>query len=45
MNIIFGPISSPKQDQLLLYTKTSKNFVLLAFYIDDIFGAFKTYQE
>ena len=45
MNIFLEPIFSPKLELLLLHTKTSKDSALLAFYMDDIFGAFKTYQE
>ena len=45
MNIVLGPISSPKSEPSLLHTKTSKDSPLLAFYINDIFEAFKTYQK
>ena len=45
MNIVLGPISSPQPEPSLLYRKTAKNTALLGFYIDDIFGIFKTYQK
>ena len=45
MNIVLGPIPSPIPKLLLLYAKTPKNSALLAFYMDNIFGAFKTYQK
>ena len=45
MNIVFGPILFPKPELSLLHAKTPKNSALLAFYIDNIFGAFKTYQK
>ena len=43
MNILLGLISSPKPEPSLLHVKTSKDFASLAFYINDIFRAFKTY--
>lgn len=45
MNIVFRFILSPKLEPLLFYAKTFKDFALLAFYINDIFGAFKIYQK
>ena len=45
MNIVLGPIPSPKLEPSLFHAKISKNSTLPAFYIDDIFKAFKTYQE
>lgn len=43
MNIILRPIPLPPSEPLLLYGKTTKDFALLAFYIDNIFRAFKIY--
>ena len=45
MNIVLGPIPSPKPEPSLLHAKTPKDSASLAFYIDDNFGAFKTYHE
>lgn len=45
MNIILRFILFPKLKLLLFYVKTFKDFALLTFYIDDIFGAFKIYQK
>ena len=45
MNIVLRPIPSPKTELSLLHTKTPQDSALLAFYMDDTFGAFKTYQE
>lgn len=45
MNIVLGPIPSPQPEPSLLYGKTAKNTPSLAFYMHEIFGAFKTYQE
>ena len=45
LNIVLGPISSSKLEPSILHAKTPKDSVLLAFYMDDIFGTFKTYQE
>lgn len=45
INIVLGPIPSSQLKSLLFYRKIAKNTALFAFYIDDIFEAFKTYQE
>ena len=45
MNIVLGLIPSLKPELSLLHAKTPKDSALLAFYMDDIFGGFKTYQE
>ena len=45
MNIILGPILFPQPEPLLLHSKTTKDSASLAFYMDDIYGAFKTYQK
>ena len=45
MNIVLGPIFSPKPEPSLLHAKTPKDSALLAVYMDDIFRAFKIYQE
>lgn len=45
INIIFKPILSLQLDFSLFYKKTAQNIALLAFYIDNIFEAFKTYQK
>ena len=43
MNIVFGPIPSLKPEPSLFYVKSTKDSTSVAFYLDDIFGAFKTY--
>ena len=45
MNIVSGLILFLMPESSTLHTKTSKDSILLAFYMDDIFGAFKTYQK
>ena len=45
MNIILGLIPFSKPEPSLLHAKIPKNSALLSFHIDDIFRAFKTYQE
>ena len=45
INIVFGPIFSPMPEPSPLHAKTPKDSASLAFYMDDIFGVFKTYQE
>ena len=45
MNIVFNLISSFQLEFLLLHGKTNKNFTLIAFYMNDIFETFKTYQK
>ena len=45
MNIVFGPIPVLQPEPSLLYRKTAKDTTLLAFYMDDIFGVFKTHEE
>ena len=45
MNIVFGPILSSYLEPLLFHGKTAKDSASFAFFIDDIFGAFKTYQK
>ena len=45
MNIILEPIPSPKPEPSLFHVKTPKDSALLAFYMNDIFGTFKTYQK
>ena len=45
INIIFRSIPSPQPELLLLYNKTAKKSASFTFYMDDIFGAFKTYQK
>ena len=45
MNIVLGPIPTPQPEPSLLHGKTTKDSASFAFYMDDIFGAFKTYQE
>ena len=43
MIIVLGPIPTAQSESLLLYGKTTKDSASLAFYMDDIFGAFKTH--
>lgn len=45
INIILRSITSPQPELLLFYAKIPNNFALLAFYIDDIFGTYKSYQK
>ena len=45
MNIVLGPIPTPQPELLLIHRKTTRDSAPFAFYIDDIFGAFKTHQE
>lgn len=45
MSISFGPILLSQPKPLLFYKKTAKNTASFAFYMDDIFEAFKTYQN
>ena len=45
MSIVLGLIPFSKLELFLFHAKTLKNFVLLAFYINNIFGAFKIYQK
>ena len=45
MNIILGPISILQIELSLLNKKTTQNFAIFAFYIDDIFEAFNTHQD
>ena len=45
MNIILRPILSPQLELSLFYDKTAKDSTSIMFYMDDIFGIFKTYQE
>ena len=45
MNIILGLISVPHPEPLILYGKIAKDTVLLTFYMDNIFGAFKIYEK
>ena len=45
MNIILGPILFPKPEPSLFHAKTPNDSASLAFYMDDIFEAFNTYQE
>lgn len=45
INIVLEPIPSLQLESSLLYKKITKNTTLFAFYIDNIFGTFKTYQE
>ena len=45
INIVLRPISLPQPEPLLLYKKSTKNTTSFAFYINNIFGAFKIYQE
>ena len=45
MNIDLGPIPTPQLEPSLLHGKTTKDFAPFAFYMDDIFGAFKTHQK
>ena len=43
LNIVLGLILLSQPKLLLLYRKTAKDTVLIAFYINNIFKAFKTY--
>ena len=45
MNIVLGPIPTPQPETSLLHGKTYKDFAPFAFYMNDIFAAFKTHQE
>ena len=45
INIVLGPILEPQPELSLLHKKTAKDIALLAFYIDNIFEAFKTNEE
>ena len=45
MNIAIGLILFSQLKSLLLHGKITKNFTSFAIYMDDIFGAFKTYQK
>ena len=45
MNIVLRLIPTPQPEPSLLHGRTTKESTSLAFYMDDIFGAFKTHQE
>lgn len=45
INIILRHILLSQLEPSLLNKKTAKDLSSLAFYIDNIFGAFKTYQK
>ena len=45
INIALGLIPAPHLESSLLYKKTAKKTALLAFYIDNIFEVFKTYEK
>ena len=45
MNIVLWLIPSPNPELSLFHAKTPNDSISLAFYMDGIFGAFKTYQE
>lgn len=45
MNIVLGPILAAHLKLSLLHRKITHELVSLAFYMDNIFGAFKTYHE
>lgn len=45
IDIVLRPIPLPQPESLILHSKTTKNSASFAFYIDDIFGPFKTYQK
>lgn len=45
INIILKPILYFQSKLLLFYGKTAKDFALLAFYMDNIFEASKSYQK
>ena len=45
INIVLGSISTLQSKSSLFYGKTAKDSALLAFYMDNYFEAFKTYQK
>ena len=45
IKIVLGLILSSQSELSLIYRKTAKDTTSLAFYIDNIFETFKTYQE